>query len=88
MSLLVSSIDVFAIAWVVGALLAVFVVSFAAMRVLRLRETRREIAHARRMHEAHVKAMKLVVDFEHTPVRGASRDRQLTGKARRRARRG
>jgi hypothetical protein len=40
------------------------------------------------MHEARVKAMKLVIDFEHTPVRGASRDRTLSGKARRQARRG
>lgn len=39
------------------------------------------------MHEARLKALTLVDYFEHTPVRGPSRDRQLSGKARREQRR-
>jgi hypothetical protein len=41
-----------------------------------------------RIARARLQATKLVIDFEHTPVRGASRDRSVPGKARRQARRG
>ena len=50
-------------------------------------KARRRAREQQRMHEAYVKATKLVIDFEHTPVRGASRDRSQRGKARRAARR-
>lgn len=73
------------VARVLGALGGV--VGFVALGSV-LRERRRERARQAYIADARLAAMKLVVDFEHTPVRGASRDRSLSGKARRQARRG
>lgn len=63
---------------------AVMLTAYGALLHVRGRRRR---AHARRMHEARVKATALVIGFEHTPVRGPSRDRSRPGKARRQARR-
>ena len=70
-----------------GLLAALGVMLFALGAVVfALRAFGRRRATARR-REALLKATRLVVDFEHTPVRGPSRDRSQHGKARRRARR-
>jgi uncharacterized membrane protein YccC len=74
--------------WLWLSLLGAVVVAALTYWLLRVQAVRNARAQAQRMHEARVKAMKLVIDFEHTPVRGASRDRTLSGKARRQARRG